>query len=131
MAKEYIPNYHVEWADVYNSFCVLLDLEDLRWEETAKSFVEHMEDLISWEIMRKELLTEKPKVECPSLTEFDLHVVEAMSIVNDLPFIPQLPTKKPKSENWYHYLQMLWAIFMYAWHGLKGIDIPVAIEREN
>lgn len=131
MTKEHIPNYHVEWGDVYNSFCVLLDIKDLCWEENPMSYVEHMEDLISWEIMRKELLTKKPKVECPSLTEFDLHVVEAMGIVNDLPFIPQLPKEKPANETWYHYLQMLWAIFMYAWHGLGGIDIPVVIERGN
>lgn len=131
MTKEYNPSYHIEWGDVYHSFCVLLDIEDLCWEETAKSYVEHMGDLIGWEIMRKETLMEKPKVECPALTEFDLHVVEAMSIVNDLPFIPQLPKKKPVNENWYHYLQVLWAIFMYAWSGLKGIDVPVVIEREN
>lgn len=121
--------YEATWEDVYRSLLVLLDTKDIYLPDTAEEWRKNVADLIAWQVMNKEMCEEKPKVECPELSDFDLHVIEALEIANDLPLFPCIPPKKAASSDWYTKLATVWAIFIYAWHGADGIKVKVQIER--
>ena len=129
MAETIINPYKVKWEDVYSSLLVLADADMLVQPQNAEEWKERMEDLLAWEILRKEGVTRKPTVECPALTEWEFNSALALSMVCTDQKLPQLP-KTNASREWYETLQKAWAIFIYAWHGENGINVKVQIERQ-